>query len=185
MRLSAGGFDIQMSLESLVALLDESPAAARPEPSELVWLSVGNGDSAASSALLETVLRAVTSRGQPCFLSTDGTVDVADLGAGSWGRPLVAHTWKVPQDFDASKLLESPVHSYGNYAFYVRERVLTDGLPPGLPWWGPKPWRGRAAALLASLHAASVKAAVLVHPDATDWIACLPQSASVASRGTA
>jgi hypothetical protein len=105
-----------MSLESLVVLLDESRSVTRPESLEPVWLSVGRSNSAAGLALLATVVRALAANEPYCFLSTDGTVKAEDFGAATWGQPVAAQTWLVPRDVDPTTLLESPAHSYGNYA---------------------------------------------------------------------
>jgi hypothetical protein len=133
--------------------------------------------------LLADVISAVLASARPCFLASGFPIDWEDLGAEPWVA--VTNTlWRVPHDLDPARFVKSSVHNEGNYAIYMcptGEHV--ERIPEGLPWWGLLGPRDRATRIDEGLRQAGIEVAVVVHPDALDWIVAVPDAQqSVPSR---
>ena len=174
-----------MSLSSLVTLLNTNSLAKRVDEAEEIWeISSGWSTGAAADRLLAEVISALLASGSPCFLASAFPIDGEDLGAKPW----VAVTdtlWRMPVALDPLTFVESSIHNEGNYALYVcpsEENVQR--IPEGLPWWGQPEPRDRAARIDAGLRQAGIEVAVVVHPDASDWLVAVPNARRNAQSGT-
>jgi hypothetical protein len=80
----------------------------------------------------------------------------------------------MPADLDPGSFMTSSLHNEGNYALYVCESEANiERIPEGLPSWGWSQSRDRASGIVQGLRQADVEAALVVHPDASNWILAL------------
>jgi hypothetical protein len=163
-----------MSFPPLVTLVNANSLAKRLDQVEDVWKVSSSGDAA--DRLLADVLAALLASGRPCFLTSHFAINPEDFGANPW----VAVTdtlWRMPVDLDPATFVKSSVHNDGNYAVYVcSSEENIERIPEGLPWWGWPGPRDRAARINEGLRQAGIEIALVVHPDASDWILAVPDA---------
>jgi hypothetical protein len=168
---------------ALVTLLNTNLLAKRLDPVENVWeVSSSWWRGQAADRLLADAISALLAAGQPCFLVSGFPVDREDLGAEPW-EAVTTTLWRMPGDLDPTSFTQSSAHNEGNYALYVcPSEKNVERIPEGLPWWAGLPWwgwrgpRDRAARINEGLQKAGVEVAVVVHPDASDWIVAVPDA---------
>ena len=172
-----------MSFSPLVTLLNANSLAKRLDQAEAVW-KVSSSDDAADR-LLADVISALLASGRPCFLASGFPTNWEKLGANPW----VAVTdtlWRMPVDLDPATFVKSSTHNEGNYAVYVcSSEENVERIPEGLPWWGWPGPRDRAACIDEGLRQAGIEVALVVHPDASDWILAVPDAQRNAPSRTA
>ena len=163
-----------MSFSPLVTLVNANSLANRLDQVEGVWKVSSSGDAA--DRLLTDVISALLASGRPCFLASGFPIKREDLGANPWAA-LTDTLWRVPIDLDPATFVKSSVHNEGNYALYVcSSRENVERIPAGLPWWGWPGPRDRAARIDQGLRQAGIEVAVVVHPDASDWMLAVPDA---------
>jgi hypothetical protein len=76
--------------------------------------------------------------------------------------------------------------AHGNYAVYVcSSKENVERIPEGLPWWGWPGLRDRASRIEEGLRQAGIEVAVVVHPDASDWMLAVPDARRIVPPRTA
>jgi hypothetical protein len=163
-----------VSFSPLVSLLNANSLAKRLDQVEEVWKVSSSGDAA--DRLLGDVISALLASGRPCFLASGFPIEREDLGANPWVA--VTNTlWRIPADLDPATFVKSSIHNEGNYGIYLcsSEEDL-ERVPEGLPWWGWPGPRDRAARINEGLRQAGIEVAVVVHPDASDWMLAVPDA---------
>ena len=166
-----------MHFSSLVTLLNRNSLAKRLDQVEDVWkVSSSWWRGEAADHLLADAISALLAAGRPCFLASGFPIDWEALDAKPWVA-VTTRLWRMPADLDPHRLVESSVHKEGNYALYVcPSEKNVERIPEGLPWWGWPGPRDRAARINEGLRQAGIEVAVLVHPDASDWMVAVPDA---------
>jgi hypothetical protein len=162
---------------ALVTLLNTNSLAKRLDQVEDVWkVSSSWWRGEAADRLLARAISALLAAGRPCFLASSFPIDGKALGAEPW-EAVTTTLWRMPADLDPTSFTESSVHKEGNYALYVcPSEKNVERIPEGLPWWGWPGPRDRAARINEGLRQAGIEVAVLVHPDASDWMVAVPDA---------
>ena len=108
--------------------------------------------------------------GRPVFLSAD------EFYSGELPKTALSkesnNLWRLPTDLEPNSLLESSLHNEGSYGLFVCESKSNIERLPDLPWWGH---RAAAVRILDGLRQAGIELALVVHPDASDWMVAIPE----------
>lgn len=163
-----------MSFSRLVSLLNANSLAKRLDQVHDVWEVSSSSDAA--DRLFVDVISALLASGRPCLLASGFPIDREHLGANPWVA-ITDTLWRMPADLDSVMFIKSSIHNEGNYGIYLcSSEENLERVPEGLPWWGGSGPRDRAARINEGLRQAGIEVAVVVHPDASDWILAVPDS---------